>query len=242
MIGQDVQAWADSDQLEDGPQTEWINVALAEAESGTVARLVPSVFEKYIRVLHPPSRTVDDVPVEYFTWSDVARACGAVPHSRMQWGSITSTADPGSGTEFWNTSPASTHSIPTALMRAMASILGAEDRCYFGFWEGNTAVSGVNGQIPRAVVGRYRFHMFEGRASDSVKRFHGLRPGVWWSVDRSWFVTSDPDLNSTYIGVGPAVADIFLSASALETWRVGPTDDVTADGDGVNGVLDAAVG
>src|SRR5829696_6667164 len=49
----------------------WVSSARRRGEPGTVAALVPAVFEAYARILHPAVRYVGDDDVEV-TWSEVA--------------------------------------------------------------------------------------------------------------------------------------------------------------------------
>jgi hypothetical protein len=54
-----------------------------------------------------------------------------------------------------------------------------------------------------------------------------------WPADRSWFVASEIDLDSTLIGADAAVAQRIL-ASSLEVAVIGPETDLTHSGDTIN--------
>ncbi|MET9323472.1 hypothetical protein ABZX75_25265 [Streptomyces sp. NPDC003038] len=45
-------------------------------------------------------------------------------------------------------------------------------------------------------------------------------PEFWWPHDRSWVVTSDVDLVSTYVGCSAKAAEHILSAPGIEALPV----------------------
>jgi hypothetical protein len=47
--------------------------------------------------------------------------------------------------------------------------------------------------------------------------FHGQTPQLWWPEDRSWFVSTEIDGFSTYVGCDPACGDELMSSPRLET-------------------------
>jgi hypothetical protein len=61
-------------------------------------------------------------------------------------------------------------------------------------------------------------------------------PTLIWPADRAWFVASDPDLDSTYVGGSTAMIEALLATPGLEAWPIGSTDRVTLDSDTINGI------
>ena len=59
-------------------------------------------------------------------------------------------------------------------------------------------------------------------------------PSLVWPADRAWFVASDTDLDSTYLGGSAALIEALLEHRGLEVWPVAPTDPVTIDSDRIN--------
>lgn len=47
-------------------------------------------------------------------------------------------------------------------------------------------------------------------------------PSMWWPEDRTWFVSTDVDAYSTYVGGSAACIDAVLGCPALETMAVDP--------------------
>ena len=41
-------------------------------------------------------------------------------------------------------------------------------------------------------------------------------PNIWWPANRAWFVATDIDLDSTYIGAGQECTDALFRYPALE--------------------------
>jgi hypothetical protein len=61
-------------------------------------------------------------------------------------------------------------------------------------------------------------------------------PTLIWPADRAWFVASDPDLDSTYVGGSTPMIDALLATPGLEAWPVDSADRVTFDSDTINGI------
>jgi hypothetical protein len=43
-------------------------------------------------------------------------------------------------------------------------------------------------------------------------------PSFWWDADRTWFVSTDIDSASTYIGGSPGLVDRLLEDESLEVF------------------------
>jgi len=59
-------------------------------------------------------------------------------------------------------------------------------------------------------------------------------PNLFWPEDRAWCIASEIDLYCTVVGGSHALADSVLANPSLETWRVFPSDPITADSDELN--------
>lgn len=59
-------------------------------------------------------------------------------------------------------------------------------------------------------------------------------PNLWWPEDRAWFVASEIDLVSTYVGGSAAAIAELLRDPLLEVLPSSATDRVTADSDRIN--------
>ena len=55
---------------------------------------------------------------------------------------------------------------------------------------------------------------------EKTSAFHGQTPQLWWPDDRRWFVSTEIDGFSTYVGAGSDLAAALLSSSEIETIEV----------------------
>jgi hypothetical protein len=68
----------------------------------------------------------------------------------------------------------------------------------------------------------------------SAATLHRESPNLIWPADRSWFVASEIDLDSTFVGGSTELINELLADSRLEAWPASPADPVTADSDVLN--------
>lgn len=61
-------------------------------------------------------------------------------------------------------------------------------------------------------------------------------PNLLWPRDRSWFLGTEIDFDSTLIAGSTALVDAVLAADGVEAWPVGPDDSLAYDADVVNGL------
>jgi hypothetical protein len=94
------------------------------------------------------------------------------------------------------------------------------DSSQFGSSERDVSVRRRVGEFARAPVAR-----FPQRGA----------PNLIWPANRSWFVASEVDFDSTLVGGNSELIEAMIESPELEAWRVGPTDSLAADGDKING-------
>lgn len=66
------------------------------------------------------------------------------------------------------------------------------------------------------------------------RSFSGPMPALIWPDDQAWCVATEIDFDSTLVGGSRRLVDSILADPGLETFEVGPDDDLTWDGDTVN--------
>ncbi len=59
-------------------------------------------------------------------------------------------------------------------------------------------------------------------------------PNLIWPADRSWFLASDIDFDSTLVGGSDALIESIVDSNEIEAWRVEPSDSLSADADDRN--------
>ena len=225
----------------------WIAEALRPFADHVVGSLVPPVFEAYARVFHPAVRYPDDwdlgagtdEPDEDVTWAEVAAFNGRTAHPAMEWTSITGSWEfrgnddqPG----LWNDAPAEGH-VPVAVAERMAAVLARHtttpDDCWFGLdstWHQGAqralVLAAREFVVVRGPVGLAATNFADEPAEQSAN--------LWWPADRAWFVATDIDLMTTYVGGSAACIAALLDAEELEVAAVPVDQSVTWDADTVN--------
>lgn len=206
-----------------------------------VGSLVPVVFERYARVLHPawsPAR-------KPLRWDLAAAWADRTMHALAQWEDLST---PVSGVDQAPpfVAPPDTGGLPHASLAALCEVLaahtGTPDRCFVGVWDGY----GWPGEAwPGSEVLDLENRSFLVRRGPlSLALDIGLRPPfdrvpsvpptLMWPADRKWFVASDTDLDSTYLGGSSLLVDALLRCPELEVWPVTATDRVDAGSDRIN--------
>ncbi|WP_454259681.1 hypothetical protein [Pseudoxanthomonas mexicana] len=95
--------------------------------------------------------------------------------------------------------------------------------CFFGFWEGNSAFSGIDRTIPRIALGKdvFRYYLLRGAVSRAGDPFHGLLAHLWWPADRAWFVAAHFDFDCIFVGGTAACIDELVLALI---WKPGTSN------------------
>lgn len=232
-------------------QHAWIAEALHPFAEHRVGSLVPPVFDAYARVFHPAVRYADEdwlpddsaalPPDVDVTWAEVAVFNGRTAHPAMEWTSITGSWEfrgnddqPG----MWNDAPAEGHlpvSVATRLAAVLARHTGTPADCWFGLWDGfpDTPATEQTLALPsreywllRGPVQMAAVNLAEEPAEQSAN--------LWWPADRAWFVATDIDLMTTYVGGSAACIAALLATGGLEAAQVPADQRVTWDADNVN--------
>jgi hypothetical protein len=233
----------------------WIAEALRPFAEHVVGSLVPPVYEAYARVFHPAVRYADDdwfpeietgdaepLPAdEDVTWAEVAAFNGRTAHPAMEWASITGSWEfrgnddqPG----MWNDAPAEGHlpvSVATRLAAALARHTTSPADCWFGVWNGFgfSPAGGLAFALPNR-----EFWLLRGpvdlAAANLAEEPSEQSANLWWPDDRAWFVATDIDLMTTYVGGSATCVADLLGTDGIEAAPVPADQRVTWDADTVN--------
>jgi hypothetical protein len=220
----------------------WVVESLAPVPpSGpVVASVVPAVFAAYARVFHPAIRYVGDDDVEV-AWAAVAAANGTTAHPLMEWGSITGSLEYYSNDDqapLWHGAPPRGH-LPAPVAERLAALLrrhtGTPDDVWFGVWDGhgNPTAAAPSLALPRGAVWLVRGAV-ELAAANLADEPAEQSAALWWPADRAWYVATDPDLVTTYVGAAPECIAELLVADGLETAPARTEQRMTWDADEVN--------
>jgi len=210
----------------------WISSARRRGEPGTVAALVPAVFEAYARVLHPAIRYDGDDDIEV-PWADVAAHNGTVAHPHMQWVAVTR-GPVDSQPPVWDDGPSEGH-LPVAVAARLTQVLGRHtgtpDACLLGRWDGFGYDLTDPDLPPRLLLrGGNDVVLVRGTIADAVRNLapepHEQSANLWWPADQAWCVVTDVDLKSTYVGGSAACIADLLATPGLEALPAAPDDPV----------------
>lgn len=216
------------------PSFDWATRGMCPGR--TVARFVPQDFECYVRILHPAyfTRARDRVLV---SWADLAAARGVEVTPTMRFEDVCGTNNYENGPpepDGW-TDPPLTGSLPTPVSGSLADALAHHTRtpecCWFAFWPGFglKPTASVRGRL--VVPGRE--YLVVGPMS-ITHAIENLTPGwsweqsysAWWPDDLSWFVATDIDQNSTFVGASRMCAKDLIAQPSLECLTVDRHDEV----------------
>lgn len=221
----------------DRSPASWVVDALRAGAPDTVAALVPPVFEAYARVFHPAVRYAGDEDVDV-RWAEVAAANVTVAHPLMQWTSVTGSGDflgADNQSPLWDDHPALGH-LPEQVAALMAAVLRRHTTtpgdCWFAV---SDAVAGPGPalELPRGAHLLARGPV-ELAAANFVPEPASQSPNAWWPADRAWFVATDLDLVTTYVGGSAALVAELLAAPGLEVAPAAAGQRTDAGADTVN--------
>lgn len=249
-----------ADEVAGAPATDWIVERLRDAPRNTVAWLVPSSFEAYARVLHPVENSSGIT-----RWREAARWSGlsvgaetafhhiALPRARPP-------APPpwdGQGPLIGSLWPADA----SVILEALRSFTTTPDRCWFGVWtgyghlDGGPADDGVPESLatglsplpqgPIVSLSHQDYLILGGPVEDLVQPvatdWSDQTPNLAWPEDRAWFVATDIDLGSTYIGGPGALIERLVADERIEALRVAPEERLLVEAPLVRELVDAVL-
>ena len=232
----------------------WVEDGFSSAP-GSMGVLVPGGFGACARVLHPALNDSGQ-PVKWFA---VAEWSGRVHHPLVSFEGISAPArGHGTGSPPWTRDPrhgSMEEETATELAAFLSEFTGTPEQCYFGVWEGYGQYSGGSAMLtsdgrarplrtPRDVRRAQRvrgvglnYLLYTGRLeqiAEFYSNFLSEPPNIWWPADRAWFVSTDVDLDSTYIGASPECIDALLGHDALEVVPASPDASIAMTADRIN--------
>ncbi len=220
----------------------WIAAGRRSFYDYSVGSHVPAVFERYARVLHPAWAALD-TPVR---WDAVARWSGRTIHANAQWEFLSRpSGEAALGCPFVD--DPYTGGLPAPQLGMLCDLLSpctsTPDRCFIGMWDGYGWLDAADPPPASELrLDQRTFLVLQGPI-ETARRI-GWRhpdggfvrepPTLLWPADRAWFVASDTDLDSTYVGGSAGLVTALITHPGLEAWSVDATDRVSIDSDSVN--------
>ncbi len=208
-----------------------------------VGSLIPDRFQSYLRVLHPVWSMTPDGRF-MIRWSELFSGAGLTvcPATRFdELSGLRDNASPVAGSlDLEHVS---------RLAGILADHTATPDRCWFGLWDGygwmvgRSAIAPIEGdggdgastqhadcihttELPthRLQMPERSFALYRGPITSATAfcRFGPRQsPNLWWPEDQSWFVASEIDLYSTYIGGTRSLIEELSHEDLFESLRVG---------------------
>jgi hypothetical protein len=127
-----------------------------------------------------------------------------------------------------------------ALCRLLAGETETSSQSFAGLWEGYAPGLAPKLAFELSLDQRMFLMWEEAIANDGSLLWRAERtsvvesPTILWPHDHAWFVASDPDLDSTYVGGTGTLIEKVLKEASLEAWPIIALDLVTIDSDVVN--------
>lgn len=223
---------------------EWIAAVLRPFADSIVGSLVPPIFDGYVRIFHPAVRYVGDDDVDV-RWSEVAAANRTVAHPVMEWGSLTGSMDffeDADQSPLWDQAPARGH-LPVGVAERLVEVLrrhtAMPDDVLFGVWSGfGFLVGGAPGTAASLRLPGRDHWLLRGpidlAAANLAEEPSEQSASLWWPADRAWFVATDIDLVTTFVGASAACVRELLRSPGLEAAQVPVDQRFTWDADTVN--------
>jgi hypothetical protein len=221
--------------------TSWIRDDLLPFSAHAVGTLVPVVFEAYGRIFHPAS-TRDGAAVR---WETVAAWSGRTMHALAQFDRLARPRGATTGPPPFDQRSAE-GGLPRPALDALVDRLAAHtttpDACFIGAWEGYGWLDLGPFDTLHLVLPERTHLVFTGPLdavadvgwTEPAGSFVREAPSVIWPADRTWFVASDVDQDSTYLGGSRDLIEALVTDPRLEVWPIAPTDPITFDSDSIN--------
>lgn len=222
-----------------GSQASWIAERLQPLRDRTVGSVVPSGFERCARLLHPAYDSLGPV-----TWSRVARWSGRPLTPTSYFSDLGTRADGVRWTSLGSPPWMGAYSEDIALRLAelLSRCTSTPQSSLFCIWHGLGGIDAHQGALvdisPEWRASGRRYLLYQGSVegvADVLRIGHSgsfVPPSLWWPEDRTWFVSTEVDAESTYIAGSIALIERLLSSEDMEVLPAALTDpfDGTHDG------------
>lgn len=210
----------DAELVTDTSVAQWAQ----DRQSGDIRRVdfqVPSGFDGYCRVFHQIQGSTEDL-----SWADFANKAGLVMYPGIKWPDIESELDNTKGG-----SPQDGTMDDSSFVRFLRVIRersASNSELIAGFWDGLYDFAILD--APTATLGLREQVLFKvglDALISAVDSSYAQAPGVLWPTDRSWYMSTNIDYNSTIIGGSGGLIAALIADRSLEAIEISPDLDLT---------------
>ena len=203
-----------------------------------IGSVIPQGFAAYARLFHP-------VEVDGFRrerWSDVAARNGRIVHSEMQFHMIAAPRGQTPSVDYNRGDRPRMGTLRVEQRRILVDHLrtatATPDLCWFAMWEGFGGLA--DGAVrERVELPQRKYLLYSGimdRALESPMPFD-QSPNLWWPEDHAWFVATEVDFDSTFLGGDDRLIAALVSDKRLEALPIALSARADAAADRVNSAL-----
>jgi hypothetical protein len=202
-----------------------------------VFELLPPGYERYVRVLHPfepwnpEASPLEDMP----TWRQLADLAHVVYHPLITWETLRPILGGPDGPRPYSVDNG--RLSEPARSRLLEVLADTSDDAEAFFYFGMPAWMSIGKPLLYRAPLRSLGEVDARAAADTNGPSPIPGPEYFWPFDRSWVVSTDYDLVSTYIACNGDLADRLLSDGILETFQVSLDSRVDDLADSLNGVV-----
>ena len=233
---------AEFEWLRDVSPAAWIGPRL-HPFAQDIGSVIPEGFAAYARLFHPVE--VDRDRRE--RWSDVAARNGRIVHSEMQFHMIAAPRGQTPSVDYNRGNQPRMGTLQLEQGRILVEHLRrattTPDVCWFAMWEGFGGLD--DGGIRERVELPNRNYLLYGGAIDRALEPRmdpfpfDQSPNLWWPEDRAWFVATEIDFDSTFVGGDDRLIAALASDQRLEALAILLSARADAAADRVNSTLNA---
>ena len=205
--------------------------------------MIPQGFAAYARLFHPVE--VDGYRRE--RWSHVAARNRRIVHSEMQFHMIAAPRGETPSVHDQRGHRPRTGTLLTEQRRILVEHLRrattAPNLCWFALWEGFGGLDD-GGVRERVELPHRSYLLYSGtidRALESpMDPFpFDQSPNLWWPEDRAWFVATEVDFDSTFVGGDDRLIAALVTDKRLEALPIALSAKADDAADRVNSALNA---
>jgi len=210
----------------------WVNARLLRHESevgSQVGYVVPTGFQRVVRVLHPAG--------DGRSWAQVAAGTRTMVHPLVQWCCIADEFDGNGRSGHVDPQEGST---PAETLTAILDHCPPCEEVVQGVWLGfGTWTDLSDGEPVMPGWGGRDYRLF-ATAKAAITTWPGMTPGwpqsanLIWPADHSWCIATEIDWDSTLLAGSTEMADAILADVGLEAFAVEYDDDLSWCGDTLN--------
>jgi hypothetical protein len=214
--------------------SDWLRSQLHGVTGGRVRDIVPSIYDAYVRILHP----VHEASGSRIRWSDLAEVAAVVVRPGLQWEQLIE-AFGRTGHDLALVPPEPGCLDPDSMEEFVDVVhsTGGAGHCFAGVWDGWAWLD--DARLPGSVVGSVptahrTYVLLEGSLRELASFDAGLigarSPNLLWPADGSWFLASEVDLDSSILGGRRELCEAVLASSEIEAWSIGPDYSLSLPG------------